>query len=376
MHFMPLLISRNKISVAFTWVCLCASLHVFAQAPGGPPRPTSVKAAPVKLATVTNDISAVGSLLANESVIIRPEIAGRITGIHFAEGQAIAAKAKLVTLEAAEFQAQVAGSSADAMLNKQRMDRAQDLFNQGFISQQALDEARSNRARAAAKQAEDEARLTKTIIRAPFSGVVGLRKVSSGAYVQPGTEIVRLDNIDVMKLDFRVPEVFLAKVAHNQPVSMKVDAFPQGNYTGNIYAIEPAVDEQTRTILVRAKVTNPGGKLRPGMFARVSLQLDAKANAMLIPEQAIIPKGKDSFVYRIVEGKAKLSKVETGKRSGGEVEIISGLAATDVVVTDGQMKLQPDGLVQVGPPAEAPKPAQNVDPAKPIAPVNTAPTKG
>ena len=155
-----------------------------------------VRAVLVKVATVTNDISAVGTLLADESVVICPEVAGRVTAIHFNEGQRVNAKAKLITLDSAEAQAQVAGSSADASLNKQRMERAEDLFQKGFISQQALDEARSNRARAAAKQTEDQARLGKTVIRAPVAGVVGLRKISPGAYVSPGQDIVRLESID------------------------------------------------------------------------------------------------------------------------------------------------------------------------------------
>ncbi|MGB8599622.1 MAG: efflux RND transporter periplasmic adaptor subunit [Burkholderiales bacterium] len=321
-----------------------------------------VRAVPVKVATVNNDISAVGTLLANESVVIRPEVAGRVTGIHFSEGQRVNAKAKLVTLDSAESQAQVAGSSADASLNKQRMERAEDLFQKGFISQQALDEARSNRSRAAARQTEDEARLGKTVIRAPFAGVVGLRKISPGAYVQPGQDIVRLENIDSLKLDFRIPETFLARMGKNQTVNLQVDAFPNEKFSGNVYAIEPSIDEQTRTILARARVTNAGGKLWPGMFARVNLVLDTHENAVLIPEQAIVPQGQQSFVFRVIDGKAKLTQVTTGKRSEGEVEIVSGLAATDVVVTDGQMKLQDGFGVMTGQPPGAPPAAAGAAP--------------
>ncbi len=333
-----------------------------------------VRTAQVKIATVSNDISAVGTLLANESVVIRPEVAGRVIGIHFNEGQRIAAKAKLITLDSAESQAQVAGSAADASLNKQRMERAEDLFQKGFISQQALDEARSNRARAAAKQTEDQARMGKTVIRAPFSGVVGLRKISPGAYVSPGQDIVRLENIDALKLDFRIPETFLARMGKNQTVNLQVDAFPKEKFTGSVYAIEPSIDEQTRTILARARVTNTGGKLRPGMFVRVSLVLDTHANAVLIPEQAIVPKGQQSFVFRVVEGKAKLTQVTTGKRDAGEVEIVTGLAANDVVVTDGQMKLQDGFGVMTGPPpGAAPVAAGAAAPAaKPVAPAQAA----
>ncbi len=341
-----------------------------------------VRTAPVKIATVSNDISAVGTLLANESVVIRPEVAGRVIGIHFNEGQRVSAQAKLITLDSAESQAQVAGSAADASLNKQRMERAEDLFQKGFISQQALDEARSNRARAAAKQTEDQARMGKSVIRAPFSGVVGLRKISPGAYVSPGQDIVKLESIDALKLDFRIPETFLARMSKNQVVNLQVDAFPKDKFIGSVYAIEPSIDEQTRTILARARVTNTDGKLRPGMFARVSLVLDTHANAVLIPEQAIVPKGQQSFVFRVIDGKAKLTQVTTGKRSDGDVEILTGLAATDVVVTDGQMKLQDGFGVMTGPPpgaapptagaTSAPAAANDKAPAKPVEAGTTA----
>jgi membrane fusion protein (multidrug efflux system) len=361
-------IRAKNIKFCFCLLSLLGSEIALAQAPAGAKGPPTmpVRTAPVKVATVTSDISAVGTLLANESVVIRPEVAGRVTGIHFNEGQRVSAKAKLITLDSAESQAQVAGSSADASLNKQRVERAEDLFQKGFISQQALDEARSNRARAAAKQTEDQARLGKTVIRAPFSGVVGLRKISAGAYVQPGQDIVRLENIDSLKLDFRVPETFLARLGKDQAVNVVVDAFPQEKFSGNVYAIEPSIDEQTRTILARARITNPGSKLRPGMFARVSLILDTRINAVLIPEQAIVPKGQQSFVFRVIDGKAKLTQVTTGKRSEGEVEIVAGLTASDVVVTDGQMKLQDGFGVMTGPPpGAAPTPAAGSN-AKPV----------
>jgi membrane fusion protein, multidrug efflux system len=360
-------IHTKTIRVCFCLFSLLSAGFALAQAPAGAKGPPTmpVRTASVKIATVSNDISAVGTLLADESVVIRPEVAGRVTGIHFNEGQRVNAKAKLITLDSAESRAQVAGSSADASLNKQRMERAEDLFQKGFISQQALDEARSNRSRAQSKQSEDEARLGKTVIRAPFAGVVGLRKISPGAYVSPGQDIVRLESIDSLKLDFRIPETFLARMGKNQVVNLQVDAFPKEKFSGNVYAIEPSIDEQTRTILARARIANTGGKLRPGMFARVSLVLDTRANAVLIPEQAIVPKGQQSFVFRVIDGTAKLTQVTIGKRSDGEVEIVTGLTASDIVVTDGQMKLQDGFGVMTGPPPAA---TNDKAPAKPVEP--------
>jgi membrane fusion protein (multidrug efflux system) len=300
-----------------------------------------VKATAARLAPAVDEANAVGTLRADESVVVRPEIAGRVAEILFDEGQSVARGAVLVRLDQAELAAVVASSSAQLKWDRQRLERAEDLFRKGFISQQALDDQRTSLARAKAKLAEDEARLAKTEIRAAFPGVVGLRQVSRGAYVAAGTDIARLEKIDQLKLDFRVPEAFVAKLRAGQPLKVAVDAYPEQNFGGAIYALEPAVDEQTRTVLVRARVGNPESKLRPGMFARVVLQLGVREKAIWVPEQAIVPRGQNSFVFRVANGKADLVKVQIGLRKVGEVEITSGLAAGDLVVTDGTLRLFP-----------------------------------
>jgi membrane fusion protein (multidrug efflux system) len=263
--------------------------------------------------------------------------------------------ALLATLDASEVRAQLASVQAQAKLDAQRLERAEDLHQKKFISEQALDEARSNRARSAASQQEIEAKLAKTQIRAPFSGVAGLRQVSRGAYVAAGTDIARLEKIDQLKLDFRVPEVFLARLKPGQPVKVQVDAYAKETFEGSIYALEPAVDEATRTVLARARIANPELRLRPGMFARVQLQLAVREKAIWIPEQAIVPKGQDSFVFRVADGKVEMLKVQTGTRKVGEVEIRSGLNAGDLVVTEGTQRIGPGSAVNVV--GETPKPA-------------------
>jgi membrane fusion protein (multidrug efflux system) len=307
--------------------------------PGGLP----VKAAPVRIGTVTQDVTAVGSLLANESVMIRPEVAGRVAAIHFNEGQSVAAGARLVQLDAAEVRAQLEASRADERLTQQRAERATELFAKNFISQQALEDAREAYKKATAQRQENEARVAKTDIRAPFPGIVGLRQVSTGAYLKAGDDIARLDKIDVVKLDFRVPEVYLGRIRRDQPVAVRVDAFPGEQFPGRVYAIETAVDEKTRTVLMRARVDNRGARLRPGMFARVTLELGANTKAALVPEQAIVPRGDRNYVFRVVDGKAALTEVALGSRSPGEVEIVKGLRAGELVVTEGHIKLQ-DGV--------------------------------
>ena len=329
--------------IAFALVFFAGA--ALAQAPKGPPPAMPVRAAAARIAPAVDEASAVGSLRADEAVVVRPEIAGRIAEIRFAEGQNVARGAVLVRLDQSELGAVLASSRAQLRWEEQRMARSEDMHKKGFISQQGLDDQRTNLVRARAKLAEDEAKLAKTEMRASFPGVVGLRHVSEGQYVAAGTDIVRLDKIDQLKLDFRVPESFLARLKPGQAVKAAVDAYPGEAFGGAIYAIEPAIDEATRTVLIRARVANSRLKLRPGMFARVLLQLGVRDKAVWIPEQAIVPKGQDSFVYRIAGGKVELVRVHTGTRKVGEVEITSGIAAGDLVVTEGSQRLFPGAAV-------------------------------
>ena len=318
-------------------------------APKGPAA-MPVKAVAAKTAPAVDEAGAVGSLRADESVVIRPEIAGRIAEIRFSEGQNVARGAVLVRLDQSELGAVVASSRAQLKLEAQKMERAEDLQKKGFISQQGLDDQRTSLARARAKLAEDEARLAKTEMRAAFAGVAGLRQVSEGQYVAAGTDIARLEKIDQLKLDFRIPEAFIARVKPGQPVRVLVDAYRDKAFSGSVYAIEPGIDDQTRTIQLRARVANADLQLRPGMFARVQVQLGVREKAVWIPEAAIVPKGQDSFVFRVASpangvGKAELVRVQTGARKVGEVEILKGIAEGELVVTEGTQKIGPGSAV-------------------------------
>ncbi len=322
-----------------------------------PMKALSVKAATAQAVTLANEISAVGTLVANESVMIRPEVAGRVAAIYFAEGQPVAAGARLASLDSAEVGAQLEASRADERLALQRSERSTELFKKNFISQQALDDAREAWRKTTARRQEDEARLAKTELRAPFAGMVGLRQVSAGAYLRAGDDIARLDKIDVMKLDFRIPETYLGKITRGQLVRVRVDAYADEAFQGRVYAVETAVDEKTRTVMLRARVPNPGAKLKPGMFVRVGLQLDSRAGAVVVPEQAINPRGNKYFLFKVVDGKADLVEVKLGARRPGEVEITQGVAAGEMVITENQSMLQPGMPVNI----VADKP-----PAKPV----------
>lgn len=315
----------------------------------GPPA-MPVKAVAARAAPAVDEAGAVGSLRADEAITIRPEIAGRIVEIRFSEGQNVARGAVLVRLDQSELGAVVTSSRAQLKLEEQKLQRAEDLQTKGFISAQGLDDQRTSLARARAKLAEDEARLAKTEMRASFAGVAGLRQVSEGQYVAAGTDIARLEKIDQLKLDFRLPEAYIVKLKAGQPVKVLVDAYRDKVFAGSVYAIEPGVDDQTRTILLRARVANTEMKLRPGMFARVQVELGVREKAVWIPEAAIVPRGQDSYVFRIIAGpdgggKAALMKVQTGARRVGEVEIVKGIGAGDLVVTEGVQKIGPGSSV-------------------------------
>jgi membrane fusion protein (multidrug efflux system) len=286
-------------------------------------------------------------------VVIRSEIAGRIKAIHFSEGQSIDMGSILLSIDPAEYLAQLEQISATVELNKLNFERSKPLYEEKIISQQAYDEIAAKLKESQANHSLLQARLDKATIRAPFSGRLGLRQVSPGDYLQPGQAIVNLEDIDSLKVDFRIPEIYWSQLKTGQTINVRVDAFPNKSFIGKIYAIDPRIDEATRTILLRARIPNPGGGLRPGMFARVTLALGQRTNAILIPEQALVPMGEDKFVFRIVEDKAVLTRVKIGQRREAEVEIIEGLRSDDTVVTAGQTKIYEGAPVTMIDPAGA-----------------------
>lgn len=334
------------------------------QAAAPKPAGLPVRAVPVQIGKVSDEVTAVGTLLAEESVIIRPEIDGRIVGLHFQEGQVVSAGARLVTIDSSEYEAQAAAVRADLKTEEQRLARSRELHQQNFISKDALDVQMGNVDRLKARLDEAESRVAKTVIRAPFSGTVGLRLVSPGAYVKAGDDIVRLESTGNIKADFRIPETFMSKLRPNQDVAIRLDAYPGEEFRGRVYAVEPVVDERTRTILMRARVPNPSNKLKPGMFVRVVVTLENRQNAITVPEQSIWPQGQDNYVFKVVEGKAVLTKIRIGNRQPGRVEIVSGLQPGDTVVTEGQIKLRDGTPVTVMDPPAVSVPAPGAAPAK------------
>jgi membrane fusion protein (multidrug efflux system) len=314
-----------------------------AGAPTGGSTAVTVEAVKVATESMPQTITAVGSLRSDESITVRPEVAGRISAILFNEGQRVGKGATLVKLDPSINAADVEQARANLKLAKSKFDRAVDLAKSNFISGQARDEAENNLRVAEAALQLAEAKLAKTEIKAPFSGIIGLRVVSVGDYVKEGADVVNLEAIDPLKVDFRVPEIYLMQVQVGQPLEVSLDALPGKTYEGKVFAINPLVDATGRSIVIRAQVRNADTALRPGMFARVRLITRDQREALVVPEQAIVPQGDEQYVFRIVDGKALRVKVAVGRRRDGKVEILGGLSGGDTVVSAGQLKLR-DGV--------------------------------
>ncbi|MET0442192.1 MAG: efflux RND transporter periplasmic adaptor subunit [Casimicrobiaceae bacterium] len=319
----------------------------------------TVEASKVGQQAMPQTITAVGSLRSDESITVRPEVAGRIAAIGFQEGQRVAKGATLVRLDPAINAAEVQQSRANLKLAQSKYERAIDLAKSNFISGQAKDEAENNLRVAEAGLQLAEAKLAKTEIKAPFSGIIGLRVVSVGDYVKEGADVVNLESIDPLKVDFRVPEIYMKQVQVGQSLQVQLDALPGKTFEGKVFALNPLVDAAGRSIVIRAMVRNQDTSLRPGMFARVRLITKDEQNALVIPEQAIVPQGDEQFVFRVADGRANRVKIDVGQRRDGMVQVTRGLEVNDVIVTAGQMKIRDGVPVNVAVGAQPAK-AENV----------------
>lgn len=313
--------------------------------PGGPSAGMPVEASVIKAAPLSRDIIAVGGLRSAESVVLRSEIAGRISALRFSEGQPVKAGQVLVELDDSVHRAEVDQVKAAHALARRNHDRAVELLARNLVSQADHDTAQANLDVAAANLALAQARAAKTRITAPFDATAGLRQVSPGDYVKEGQDLVNLEDLSTIKLDFRLAEATLQALAIGQKVRVQVDAYPGQEFIGEIYAIDPRAADQTRSIGVRARLPNRDGRLRPGLFARVMLEVSNRAQALLVPEQAIFPQGEKLFVYTVEDGKATLHPVTIGQRTGGQAEITSGLKDGDTVITAGHQKIGPGAAV-------------------------------
>ena len=311
---------------------------------------------PVEAVQVTTDsldrkLNAVGSLLSDESVVITAEISGLVKSVQFEEGKKAKAGDVLIKLDDSVLKAEFDRVSASLELSQANYKRAEKLLQEDAISQRERDEAYAKWQLDEANLRLAEANLAKTVIRAPFSGRLGLRNISPGSYLRPGDTIVDLDAIDPIKVDFQVPEAYAGQVGTGQALAVRVDAVPGRTFDGKVIAIAPQLDETGRSLMVRARIPNSEGFLNPGMFARIDLLLEEKPETILVPEEALMAKGMSQLVYKVVDGKVEVAPVKTGARLKGRVEILEGLEAGETIITAGHLKVRPGMPVTVLPPA-------------------------
>lgn len=314
----------------------------------------------IEIGTVNEEVDALGTLAADESVVIASEIAGRVTALGFKEGERVQKGQELVKLDTAILDAELKQFQADLSLARDTYERNRSLVSRGSGTQVALEQATAQLASSEAKVQLAKAKLAQSTLVAPFHGVVGLRSVSVGDFVSAGKQLVTLTNIDPIKVDFRVPEIYLSQVKVGQPINIKVDAVSGREFEGRIFAIDPVVDVNGRAIRLRATVPNADLALKPGLFARIVIVVDRRENAMLIPETAIVPDGMGKIVYVVEDGKAKRVPVELGRRLPGKVEIVKGLTPQMQVVSAGQMRLRNGSTVSI---KNAPAPRTSALPA-------------
>lgn len=319
--------------------------------PGGPARPAAVEVAKVESALLVDETQSVGSLRSFQGVMLRPEVGGRVSQVLFKDGQKVKKGQVLVQFDDQLPAAQVAQAKAELSIAQANHTRNQELVAQNFISKRSLDESDAALQVAQAKLALAQATLQRLKVLAPFDGTAGLRQINVGDYLKDGTDMVNVEDIEAVLLDFRLPERFQNKIKPGQKAQVTMDAVPGRKFTAIIQAIDPLIDANGRSVGVRGCIDNRQMQLRPGMFARVNAVFGERADALVIPEEAIVPQGGRSTVIRIVPGANKdelVSErvtVKIGIRQPGKVEILEGLSIGDSVVIAGQQRLQKDGSI-------------------------------
>ncbi|NDB12676.1 MAG: efflux RND transporter periplasmic adaptor subunit, partial [Betaproteobacteria bacterium] len=301
----------------------------------GPRGPAAIELQAAVAKDLSDVASAVGTLRANETVMLRSEVAGRIASLYFKDGELVAKGQSLLGLDASVQEAELAQAKAELALGQTSFERSKDLAQRQFVSESALDQAAANLRVLEAKFQLSKARLDRTSIRAPFAGQLGLRNVSLGDYVKEGTDLVLLEDIASLKVDLRLPERFLGRLKKGQAIQVLIDAFPGKVFRAQVDAIDVQVDANGRFVLVRGSMANPGGSLRSGMFARASLVLAERKAAVMVPEEAITPIGNSAGEYwdGLIAGRSGAGPITHFDASPNEVRIAAEVKGFDPLLT-------------------------------------------
>lgn len=314
---------------------------------GGPP-PAQVLTVQAERRDFGAVLEAVGTALARESVTITSKSSNTITAIRFAEGQRVAAGTVLVELDRAQTEAALIEAQAQLAESRNQLERGRDLSLRQALSRAQLDQLETNVKTAQARVAAARARLDDTVIRAPFAGTTGLRRVSLGSLVNPGTAITTLDDASSIKLEFALPQSFLVELAQGLPVEARTEGLGDRVFRGKITAIDSRLDPATRSISVRAELPNGDGALRPGLFMTVIVRGKQRPTLML-PEEALVPEQGRNYVFTVVDGKALRKEIKLGGREPGRVAIAAGLDPSDLVIVEGTQRVR-DGAKVIAKP--------------------------
>jgi membrane fusion protein (multidrug efflux system) len=314
---------------------------------GGPGAVAPVEVGRVVALRVSDEVQAVGSLRSRQGVVLRPEAAGRIVQINFADGQRVKGGQLLVQLDDTLQRAQLQQAEAQATIARTNLQRSRELLAQGFVAQSAVDQNEAALQVAQAQVALARAQLARMKVLAPFDATAGIRQVNLGDYLKDGADIVNLEDLSAMLVDFRLPERYLARVKVGQAVEIAVDALPERVFKGRVAALDAQVDANGRSLLVRAQIDNAGSLLRPGMFARPRIVFAVREDARMVPEEALLPLGSRQYVFRVEpdgKGGAQARRIEArlGLRQPGRVELLAGVQPGDRVVVAGHDRLRGD----------------------------------
>src|SRR5689334_16700741 len=344
---------RNLVTpISIGVAVVCAAWAIYATqhrgSPGSAPpqaagprsaAPPFVTLAPVRAERVSQKLEALGNARANESVDVSAKSSNIVTAVRFRDGERVKRGQVLVQLDDAQVRADVAAAQAAVTESESQYNRSRALLNTQALSKSSFDQLEATLKANRAKLQAAQARLEDTVIRAPFSGRGGLRRVSVGTLISPGDVITTLDDTSVIKLDFSVPETFVSTLREGLSVRATAPAYPGRTFAGKVASIDSRVDMSTRSVTVRALLTNEDGALKPGMFLNVALSKDER-ETLVIPEEALTPEAEKQFVFVVADGKAIRREVRIGGRSPGSVEIVAGLEAGDRVIVEGTQKVR------------------------------------
>ncbi len=322
--------------------------------PGGGGGPATVEVAKAEAQSLVDDVQAVGSLKSAQGVMLRPEVSGRISKLGFAEGAMVRRGQLLVQLDDTLQMAQLQQAQAQSSIARTNLQRSRELQAQGFVSQSAVDQNAAALEVAEAQVTLAKAQVARMKVLAPFDGTAGLRAVDVGDYVKDGADLVNLENLTSLRVQFAVPERYIDRLRAGQAVEVAVDAIVGRSFKGRVLAVDSQVDANGRALQVLAQVDNPGSQLKPGMFARPRVVFSVRANAVVVPEEALVPLGARQLLFKVVDGPsgqkvAQRLEAKVGLRLPGRVEILEGVQAGDLLVTAGHSRLLRGDNVPVRP---------------------------